>query len=112
MQEGVRRSATPVELRPGGSQLASTQRVADHYGRSRWWALELLKEWYAEQQLGGPPRVLKRGRIFYTTLAVLHAHAPRGRDEQLQRKLRQMENDIEKAFVRIAELERRLGRRR
>lgn len=101
-----------VQLDPGSSQVASPSRVGAHFGKSREWARSLLKEWYAEQQRGGPPKVFRKGRVFYTTMSVLREHMPRGRDEALHRKLRELEHGLEQAYARIAELERRIGRRR
>lgn len=99
-------------LDPGPSQLASATAVGRRYGRSREWGRRLLKSWWAEQQAGGPPRVLRRGRVYYTTLAVLYADAPRARDEALYRKVAELEKDLDRAFERIAALERKNGSRR
>lgn len=72
----------------------------------------MLKQWWEEQQRGGVPKVLRRGRVFYTTRAVLYADHPKGRDEHLWRKVERLEKDLEKAYARIVKLEERLGARR
>ena len=107
-----RRPSGPVTLDPAGSELVSSGGVGRYYKRSRKWGLELLKQWYAEQEAGGVPKVLRRGRYYYTTRAVLYADHPRGRDEAVYRKLAALEKDLERAYARIVELERRQGLRR
>lgn len=99
-------------LDPGPSQLVSAGKVGKRFGHSRDWGWRLLKSWWEEQERGGPPRVLRRGRYYYTTLAVLDIYAPKGRDERLLRKLRELDDGLDRAFARIVELERRLGMRR
>lgn len=107
-----RRPSGTVALDPAGSELVSSGGVGRYYKRSRKWGLELLKQWYAEQQAGGVPKVLLRGRYYYTTRAVLYADHPRGRDETVYRKLAALEKDLERAYSRIVELERKIGARR
>lgn len=102
-----------IELRPKGSPLVSATGVARRFGRGRKFGQRLLKQWLDEQQDGGQARVLKRGRVLYTTEAVLDAVLPGGaRDRAINRRLLVLERDLEVAYARIAELERRIGRRR
>lgn len=111
MQDGM---STPAPLKgraPLLSSIANASQVGRHFGRSREWGRQLLRSWYAEQAEDGLPRVVKRGRIIYTTVAVLNHYAPK-KDETLARKVRSLESDLLAAFSRIAELERRIGRRR
>jgi len=84
------------------------------YKRSRRWGYNLLREWWAEQQAGGPVRVFKRrSGSLYTTLQIVDAMMPRGRrDEVLERRLRTMDRDLDQMATRLAELERRIGMRR
>lgn len=84
--------------------------------RSRWWAQDLLRSWWVDQMNGGPVRVFRRrisrGRMAYaTTMTVIDAVFGR-RDHVTERRLVSLERDLERAFVRIAELEQRIGRRR
>lgn len=84
--------------------------------RSRWWAQDLLRSWWIDQQNGGPVRVFRRrisrGRMAYaTTMNVLDAVFGR-RDRATERRITSIERDLERAFARIAELEQRIGRRR
>jgi hypothetical protein len=83
------------------------------FGRSRWWGLRLLREWWSAQQHGGPVRVFRRdsGHL-YTTLGVLDQHMPRRRDDALERWRASIDGDIDEAFRRLAEVERAIGRRR
>lgn len=89
-------------------------RLGQLYKRSRRWGYTLLREWWAEQQAGGPVRVFKRKNgSLYTTLQVVDATMPRGRrDEVLERRLRHIDRDMDHVFTRLAELERRIGMRR
>lgn len=93
------------------SSIANAAAVGRHFGRSKSWGRQLLRSWAAEQEEDGLPRVVRRGRIIYTTVAVLQHYAPK-KDETLARKVRALEGDLLDAFSRIAELERRIGRRR
>lgn len=84
------------------------------FKRSRWWGLARLREWWEEQQRGGPVRVFKRkSGAFYTTMGIVDFYMPRARrDEAAERRFRRIERDLDEAFARLAELERRAGRRR
>lgn len=93
------------------SQAANATQVGEHFGRSRQWGRLLLRQWLEEQKEDGLPRVFRRGKALYTTVAVLNHYAPR-RDEKLERKVRKLEADLLSAFARLAELERRIGTRR
>lgn len=93
------------------SSTANAAAVGRHFGRSREWGRQLLKQWYAEQQEDGLPRVVKRGKFLYTSVAVLYHYHPK-KDPETERRIRSLESDLSHAFSRIAELERRIGRRR
>ncbi len=100
---------------PDPSFIVGSLQVAEMFNKSRWWAQDLLREWWNEQERGGPVRVFKKGKrgYFYTTTAIVDRYMPRGRkDSALERRLRMMERDLGEAFTRIAELERQQGRRR
>lgn len=103
--------------------VVGASRLAAMFERSRWWAQRLMREWWTEQQAGGPVRVFKRasrrrrGRPvrtfgFYTTVAIVDQHMPRRPDRALERRLRALEEDVSGAYARIAELERKMGARR
>lgn len=108
MQDGVRAPSPPPALRP--SAIANASAVGRHFGRSREWGRQLLRQWHEEQKVDGLPRVVKRGGVIYTTVAVLNHYAPR-RDRALENRVAALEADLLRAFSRIAELERRLPRR-
>ncbi len=93
------------------SQLVAATAVGEHFGRSREWARALLREWHEDQKRDGLPRVIRRGRVLYTTVAVLEHYAPR-RDRRTEKRLTALEADLLRAYARIAEIERALGRRR
>lgn len=84
------------------------------FKRSRWWGQRVLREWLREQERGGPVRVFfKRNGRPFTTVAIVEAVWPRARrDEQSERRIKALEADLERAFTRIAELERKIGARR
>lgn len=84
------------------------------FKRSRWWGQRVLREWLREQERGGPVRVFfKRNGRPFTTVAIVEAVWPRARrDEQSERRIKVLESDLERAFTRIAELERKIGARR
>lgn len=100
-------------------------RLAAMFDKSRHWAQRLMREWWREQEQGGPVRVFKRneakhhrsGRAvrsfrYYTTIAIVDTHMARRPDRALERRLRQLESDVSEAYARIAELERAMGKRR
>jgi hypothetical protein len=89
-------------------------RLGTLYKKSRRWGYNLLREWWNEQEKGGPVRVFKRANgAMFTTLQTLDLYLPRGRrDEALERRLRHIEGDLDQVFTRLAELERRIGMRR
>ncbi len=84
------------------------------FGRSRHWGQRVLRDWWGEQAQGGPVRVFRRsGGHYYTTIAIVDQFMPRRRrDVDLEKWRRVMERDLERAFARIGELERRMGLRR
>lgn len=93
--------------------IVGPSRFARMFDRSRWWAQRVLREWWDEQQKGGPVRVFRRpSGYYYTTIAIVDAHMPRRRDEALERRLRRLERDMSESFARIVDLERRIGNRR
>jgi hypothetical protein len=96
------------------SFIVGATRLGELYKRSRRWGFNLLREWWRDQQDGGPVRVFRRKNgAMYTTLTVLDMHMPRGRrDEVLERRLRHIDRDLDQVFTRLAELERRIGMRR
>lgn len=96
------------------SFIVGATRLGKLYKRSRRWGFNLLREWWQEQEAGGPVRVFKRrSGAMYTTLRTLDLYMPRGRrDEQLERRLRHIESDLEQVYTRLAEMERRMGMRR
>lgn len=70
---------------------------------SRDKAERLLSQWWEEQQAGGPVRVVRMGRrnLLYTTMPVIHAHLPPGRDLELYRRMKEVENGVEEATRRL-----------
>jgi hypothetical protein len=95
------------------------------YDKSRDWAERILEEWEEQQLAGtGAVRVFRSGkrRSLFTTLAVIHASMPPGRDLVLYRRMAAVEAEVAEAHRRIdseilerkradAELERQIGRR-
>lgn len=78
------------------------------------WGAKRLREWLAEQDAGGPIRVFRKpSGYLYTTVAIVDQYMPRARvDAATERRFKRMEEDLDRAFTRIAELERRVGMRR
>lgn len=94
-----------VELDPRGNALVGPTKVGAQFGRSREWGRALLRQWWEEQQGGGHPRVLKRGKVLYTTMQVLRDHTPRARDEAVLRKLRELDGAVDQLYARVLKLE-------
>lgn len=94
------------------SMLISSGEMGALYEKSRWWGRRQLKDWLAEQDAGGVQRVFRRGTRLYTTLAVLDREFPRGRREkELEKRIRRLEADVDRAFLRIAALEQNRTRK-
>lgn len=91
--------------------------VAWMYDRSRKWARSLLEAWEKEQKLGkGPIRVMRTGANLYTTMPVLHASLPPGKDLALYRRVEEVEKGLEAVSHQVerlgaehGSLERRVG---
>lgn len=103
---------SPKDLDP--SYVVGPTRFGRLFKRGRRWGYARLRDWWHEQQKGGPVRVFKkRSGAFYTTMGIVDFYMPRARrDEALERRLRHIESDLSAAFSRLAEIERRMGRRR
>jgi hypothetical protein len=105
-------------MSPDGSFVVGPTELARMFGKHRDWARRRLREWLREQELGGPKRVftktIARGRLaLYTTVAIVEREFPNARrDPVLERRLRTFDEDLDRAFRRIADLERRVGMRR
>lgn len=104
--------AKPMPKSPDPSFLIGPVALGKMAGRSRYWAWRLLREWRDEQERGGPLRVLVRasGRLC-TTVAVANLHFGRP-DRALERRVKTLEADLDRAFTRIGDLERKIGLRR
>lgn len=104
--------AKPPGPRPDPSLLVGPVALGKMVGRSRDWSWRLLREWRDEQERGGPRRVFVRanGRLC-TTVGVVNQYFPRP-DRAVERRLKVLEDDLNRAFTRIAELERKIGARR
>jgi len=90
--------------RTGSSLVVGVTKLAWMYGMSRDWAERILNEWEQAQLAGvAPVRVFRAGkrRCLYTTMAVLHAHMPPGRDVTLYRRMEAVESDVADAHRRI-----------
>ena len=79
------------------SLVVGVTKFAWMYGKSRDWAERILKLW-EEQQLAGTATVSvfrsgKRGSLF-TTLPVIHANMPPGRDLVLYRRMDAVEAEV------------------
>lgn len=102
-----------IELKPGAAFVVGQRELARMYGKSEWWARCLMREWWKEQQEGGPVRVFRRpwnrGHALFTTLPVLQATMPPARDMKLVRALERAERDLDFAHKKIDELARRVG---
>ena len=95
-----------LDPRTRKSRLVGPKGIAERFGRGYVWARDLLKEWAAEDERTGrsPPRTLRcKGRggklTLYTTIAVLNAHAPPARDEEMAKHVRNLERELD-AFAR------------
>ncbi len=100
-------------MRPAERFLIGPTAFGKMFRKSRWWAGRVMREWWKDQEAGGPILVhRRRSGHMTTTLAAIEQHMPRRKDEVLERRLRSMEIDLARAFTRIAELERALGRKR
>lgn len=106
-------------LDKGSPQLVGPKKVAERFGRGFKWARTLLREWYEEDVETGrkPPRVLRRRKhggivTYYTTIAVLNAHAPPARDEALVRAVSTLDKELDafarKIVARLDEIDERL----
>lgn len=86
------------------SLVVGVTRLAWMYGKSRDWAERLLSQWEEQQMAGTAPiRVFRQGKrgSLFTTLAVIHAHMPPGRDLVLYRRMDAVEAEVEHAHQRI-----------
>ena len=84
------------------------------FDRSRDWSRALLERWEHDQKLGGPIRVFRSGKNLCTTMPVIHATMPPGKDIALYRRveaLEEMGGDHERRIgwltSRVTTLERR-----
>lgn len=110
----------PKLIEGSDDYLVGVHRLARLYGRSPHWSRKVLRGWWAEQQKGGPVRVMERAvpygkttqRRLFTTMAVIEQQLPRYRDTELERWRKQVDAEIDRAFRRIIELEARLGIRK
>lgn len=108
-----------IELDPGPDQVIGPKELGRRFGRGHKWARALLREWWDEQQRGGPARVFPmRGRggfvTYYTTIAVVHRHMPPGRDEKLVRAVKEHDRDLDqlaRKIDRLMDLNRTLEKR-
>lgn len=106
------------ELDPGPSQIVGPKLLARRFGRGHKWARDLLREWWEEQSAPGyvgPPRCFKkRGRggvvTIFTTVAVVNAVLPPGRDEILVRAVRGIDKDLDALARKVEILTERLRR--
>jgi hypothetical protein len=88
----------------GKSLVIGVTKFAWMYGMSREWAEGILRAWEQAQQAGtGPIRVFRHGkrRSLYTTLTVIHANFPPGRDLALYRRVEAVEADVADAHRRL-----------
>ncbi len=86
------------------SLVIGVTKMAWMYGKSRDWAERLFKRWEDEQLAGtAPVRVFRQGKrdSLFTTLAILHATMPPGRDLVLYRRMNAVEEDLALAHQRI-----------
>lgn len=101
-------------MTPDPSFVLGPTKLGRMFGKSRWWALRLLRTWWKEQQEGGPVRTFRvaGGGALRTTTATVDLYMPRRRDEALERRLAGIEKDLGALVTRVADLERAIGRRR
>jgi hypothetical protein len=104
-----------IELDPGTSYVVGRDELARRYRKGQRWARELLREWWREQQEGGPVRVFRRrtktgaSRVsYFTTTTVLLRDMPPGRDEAVWRKIKEQGEAIEWLTKRLGEESSRL----
>lgn len=88
----------------GASLVVGVTKFAWMYGKSRDWAERIFRLW-EEQQLAGTAtvRVFRAGkrRSLFTTLPVIHANMPPGRDLVLYRRMDVVEADVAQAHQRL-----------
>ena len=95
-----------AELRRGparASLVVGVTQLAWMYSQSREWAKSLLEEWESAQLAGtAPVRVFRMGkrRCLFTTLPVIHATMPPGKDAELYRRMAAVEADVADAHRR------------
>jgi hypothetical protein len=108
------------------SLVVGVTKMAWMYGKSRDWAERLFQRWEDEQLAGtAPVRVFRQGKrdSLFTTIAILHATMPPGRDLVLYRRMSAVEAEVAQAHQRIdreilerkradADLEREMRSRR
>lgn len=93
-----------AELTAHASVVVGVTKLAWMYGKSRDWAESLLKEWHDQQRLGtGPVRVFQQGKrgSLFTTMAVIHASMPPGRDLALYKRMKDVEEEVREVQKRL-----------
>lgn len=104
----------PIELVPGSrSFVVGVTGIMARYDMGEHAAKRLLRDWYEEQQRGGPRRVFRKphrgAHAYYTTEAELHAWMPHGRDLRLVRQVDRLERELEFERLRIDKLAARVA---
>lgn len=86
---------------PRGITVGVTE-LAWMYDRGPDWARALLERWEREQKLGdGPIRVYRTGKLLFTTMPVVHANMPPGKDLALYQRVEVVEEGLGDAHKRI-----------
>lgn len=91
------------ELKPGSGIVIGVTKFAWMFDMSRDWAERVFRDWWTEQQMGGPTRVFKMGRrgSLFTTMPIVHQYMPPGRDIALYKRVEAVEQDVSDAHQRI-----------
>ncbi len=100
------------QLVPGPrAHVVGVMGIAKRYDMGQWLARKLLRDWWAEQEAGGPLRVFrvtnkgsKGGHAYYTTETELLRWMPAARDSVLVRKVERLEQDNEFLSRRVDKL--------
>ncbi len=96
-------------VRPSAGIVVGVNSLAWMYDKSLEWARAMLEQWEDEQKRGGPRRVFRAGRRLHTTMPVLHAYMPPGKDLALYRRVEAVEDSAIEAHCRIDRIDARVA---
>lgn len=80
------------------------RKLGEVYGKSRSWGLLKLKEWFDEQERGGPRRVFQKGKCLYTTVSVLRQEMPGYQDVRFEKRIDELDKLMNTMLRRVENL--------